>query len=164
MNTMMRFRLIAALILTAALAVPAAAQKQVPFDGAMQGREIDTPQGGPPPTTLSVDGRTRGIATHVGQFSFSYQLTVTLANGTATGSAQLIAANGDSIFTTVVGQGTPTDTPGVNRIVEINTITGGTGRFVGAVGSFTVERLVTLATGFTSGSFRGTITSPGAAH
>jgi hypothetical protein len=49
-------------------------------------------------------------------------------------------------------------------ITEINTITGGTGRFAGAQGSFTVERLVNLATGFTSGSFHGTITSPGAAH
>ena len=164
MNTMMRSRLIAALILTAALAVPAAAQKQVPFKGAMQGREIDTPQGGPPPTTLLVDGRTRGIATLVGQFSFTYQITVNLANGSSIGSAQLIAANGDSIFTTIVGQGEPTDIPGVNRIVEINTITGGTGRFAGAVGSFTVERLLTLATGFTSGSFHGTMTSPGAAH
>ena len=76
----------------------------------------------------------------------------------------MIAANGDSIFTTIVGQGQPTDTPGVNRIAEINTITGGTGRFAGAVGSFTVERLVNLSTGFTSGSFHGTITSPGAAH
>ena len=164
MNTMMRSRLIAALILTAALAVPALAQKQVPFKGAMQGREIDTPQGGPPPTTLLVDGRTRGIATLVGQFSFTYQLTVTLANGTATGSGHLIAANGDSIDTTIVGQGEPTDIPGVNRIVEINTITGGTGRFAGAVGSFTVERLLTVATGFTSGSFHGTMTSPAAAH
>jgi hypothetical protein len=164
MNTMMRSRLIGALILTAALAVPAAAQKQVPFKGAMQGHEIDTPQGGPPPTTLSVDGRTRGIATLVGQFSFTYQLTVTLANGTATGSGHLITANGDSIDTTIVGQSEPTATPGVLSITEIDTITGGTGRFAGAQGSFTVERLVTQATGFTSGSFHGTMTSPGAAH
>ena len=167
MNTMMRSRIylpIVALILTAGLVVPAAAQKQVPFKGAMQGREIDTPQGGPPPTTLSVDGGTRGIATLVGQFSFTYQITVNLASDSGIGSAQLIAANGDSIFTTIVGQGEPTDIPGVNRIVEINTITGGTGRFAGAVGGFTVERLITLATGFTSGSFHGTMTSPGAVH
>jgi hypothetical protein len=165
MKTVMRSNIcvLAAMIVAATLAV-AASHKQVPFKGSLQGQEIDTPQGGPPPTTLSVDGNTTGIATHVGQFSFSYQLTVTLANGTATGSAQLIAANGDSIFTTIVGQGEPTDTPGVNRIVEINTITGGTGRFAGAAGSFTVERLVSLATGFTSGSFHGTITSAGAAH
>jgi hypothetical protein len=154
--------LIAALILTAALAVPAATQNLVPFNGAMQGHENDTPQGGPPPTTLNVDGNTTGIATHVGQFSFSYQLTVTLANGTSTGSAHLIAANGDSIYTTVAGSSEIT--AGVASITEINTITGGTGRFAGAQGSFTVERLVNLGTGFTSGSFHGTITSPGAAH
>ena len=84
----------AAMLLTAALAVSAAAQNQVPFKGSLQGQEIDIPQGGPPPTTLSVNGRATGIATHVGQFSFTYQLTVTLANGTATGSAHLIAVMG----------------------------------------------------------------------
>ena len=155
---------VAAMLLTAALAVPAAAQKLVPFKGSLQGHEIDTPVGGPPPTTVNAVGSTTGIATHVGQFAFSYQLTITLANGTATGSAQLIAANGDRIFTTIVGSSEPTATPGVLSITEIDTITGGTGRFAGAQGSFTVERLVTQATGFTSGSFHGTITSPGAAH
>ena len=154
---------VAAMLLTAVLAVPAAAQKQVPFKGSLQGHETDTPEGGPPPTTLSVDGNATGIASHVGQFSFSYQLTVTLADGTATGSAQLIAANGDSIYTTVAGSSEMTATPGVFSITEINTITGGTGRFSGAQGSFTIERLINLATGFTSGSFHGTITSPGAA-
>jgi hypothetical protein len=89
---------------------------------------------------------------------------VTLENGTATGSAHLIAANGDSIYTTVAGSSEMTATPGVNSITEINTITGGTGRFSGAQGSFTVERLIDLATGFTSGSFHGMITSPGATH
>ena len=75
----------------------------------------------------------------------------------------MVAANGDMLFTTIVAQGTPDpDTPGVQRIVEIHTITGGTGRFAGAQGSFTVIRLVEGATGVTSGSFEGTITSPGA--
>ena len=75
------------------------------------------------------------------------------------------AANGDMIFTTLVGESHPVpDSPGVAQITEINTITGGTGRFVGAVGSYTVERLIDLGTGLTSGSFHGTITSPGAAH
>ena len=155
---------VAAMLLTAALAIPAAAQKQVPFKGSLQGHENDTPQGGPPPTTLSVDGSAKGIATHVGQFSFAYQLTVNLANGSATGSARFIAATGDSVDTTITGSSELTATPGVASITEVNTITGGTGRFAGAEGSFTVERLVNLATGFTSGSFHGTITSPGAAH
>ena len=166
MNTMMRsgvYLSIAALILTAVLVVPAAAQKQVPFKGSLQGQEIDTPQGGPPPTTLSVNGSTTGIASHVGQFSFTYQLTVTLANGTATGSGHLIAANGDSVYTTITGSSDVT-TPGLVRIMEIDTITGGTGRFAGAQGSFAVERFVISATGFTSGSFHGMITPPGAVH
>jgi hypothetical protein len=88
----------------------------------------------------------------------AWNVTVNLATGAGTGYAQLTAANGDSIYTTLVGQGEPTDTPGLNRIVEINTITGGTGRFSNVGGSFTLERLVDLTTGFTSGSFHGTIT------
>jgi hypothetical protein len=150
----------AAMILTAALAVPAAAQKQVPFSGAIQGREFYVSQ---PPAALSVDGSGTGIATQLGQFTVAWKATVNLTDLLGIGSYHLIAANGDSIFTTLVGQGEPTDTPGVDRIVEINTITGGTGRFAGAKGSFTVERLVDLATGLTAGSFHGTITSPGSA-
>ena len=167
MHTILRSRInlpMAALILTVALAIPVAAQQLVPFNGAMQGREIDTPQGGPPPTTLLADGSVRGIATLVGQFSLTYTLTVNLANGTATGSAHLIAANGNSIFTTIVGSSQPSGTPGVLSITEVNTVTGGTGRFAGATGSFITERLVNAATGFTSGSFHGMITPPGATH
>jgi hypothetical protein len=149
-----------AMIVAILLALSAAAgQKLVPFKGSLQGSEIDTPEGGPPPTTLSVDGSTTGLATHVGQFSFSYHLTVTLATGHATGTGHLIAANGDSIDTTIEGQGTETDTPNVDSIVEMNIITGGTGRFSEARGNFTVERLLNMVTGVTSGSFQGTITS-----
>ena len=42
------------------------------------------------------------------------------------------------------------------------TITGGTGRFEGATGSFTAERLYDTVAGTTTGSFQGTISSPGA--
>ena len=153
----------AAMILTA-FAVPMAASEQVPFKGAMQGTEVEVPHGGPPTTTLSVTGTLTGIASHLGEFSITYQLTVNLANGTAIGSALLTAANGDSLSTTVAGSSELTATPNVASITEIDTITGGTGRFANARGSFTVERLVNLITGFTAGSFHGTITSPGAAH
>jgi hypothetical protein len=156
--------LMAALILTAELAVPAAAQKPVPFKGTIQAHETDTPQGGPPPTTASASGSGSGIGILLGEFSLTYELTINLANGTATGSAHWIAANGDSIDTTVAGSSEPTGTPGVLSITEIETISGGTGRFAGAQGSFTVERLVNVATGLTSGSFHGTIASPGATH
>src|ERR1700760_2155146 len=109
-NTM--YLRIATMLLTTVLAVSAAAQSRVPFNGSLQGKESSTPEGGPPPTTELVNGSARGIATAVGQFSFTYQLTVTLANGTGTGSAHLEAANGDSIYTTVAGSFSLTTTPG----------------------------------------------------
>lgn len=153
----------ATMILTSALAVPAAAQHQVPFKGAMQGQDTaHTP--GLFPGTVVVTTSGTGVGTHLGLFSFTQEATVTLAAATETGSAHWIAANGDSIDTTFTGSAEPTDTPGVISITEIHTITGGTGRFAGAQGSFTVERLHHGVTFLTAGSFHGTITSPGAAH
>jgi len=149
-----------AMILTAGLAVPAAAQQQVPFKGAMQGHDTDS---NPTNTTVVVTTNGTGLGTHLGEFSFTQVTTVTFANGTNKGSATWIAANGDSIFTTILGSGEFLPS-GLISITEINTITGGTGRFVGAQGSFTVERLASPVTFLTSGSFHGTITSPGAAH
>jgi hypothetical protein len=145
------------------LVVPLLAQKQVAFKGFLQGKEIDILQG-TPPTTLSVDGTVSGIATHLGQYTYKYHVTVNLATGSGVGTGQLIAANGDIIFVSIAGQGVDTETPGISSIVETDTITGGTGRFSGASGTFTIERLVEMATGNTSGSFHGTITPPGAAH
>lgn len=52
--------------------------------------------------------------------------------------------------------------PGVLSIRETATITGGTGRFAGATGSFTAERVFNIATSITTGSFEGAISSPGA--
>lgn len=148
-----------AMFLTAALAGPAAAKNQVPFHGSVQGVEIDEVQG----TALLVDGSGTGIATHLGRFTVTWEATVNLLDGSGIGSFHFIAANGDSIFTEDLGQAESTGTPGVLHIVEINTITGGTGQFEGATGSFILERLLD-PTGFTSGSFRGIITSPGTAH
>src|SRR6266851_7100329 len=91
----------AAMILTAALAIPAAAQKQVPFMGAMQGHDTVSP--GPSPTTALLRTTATGTGTLLGQFSFTQELTINGANLTDTGSAQWIAANGDIIYTTVVG-------------------------------------------------------------
>jgi hypothetical protein len=137
----------------------AATDTQTPIKGTLQGQEADVLQGNPPQLIL-VDGSVSGIAAHLGLFTMTYKVTVTLPAGSSTGSAQLTAANGDMIFTTIVGQGTAVpNMPGLNQIVEINTITGGTGRFAEAKGSFTVDRLVDLATGLTSGSFNGMITS-----
>ena len=156
---------IAAVFLTVAFAAPAAAHRLVysSFRGAMQGTEIDMPQGSPTPTTLAATGHLPGIATVFGQFSFNYQLTVTLATATATGTATLMTTDGDSIYTTIAGSLETTTTAGISIITEFDKITGGRGRFTGAEGFFIVERLVNSlppGTGLTSGSFHGTIALP----
>ena len=160
----------ATIILTATLVVPTAAQNQVPFKGAMEGHDTDSP--GPLPGTVVVTTNGTGIGTHLGQFSFTQVSTVDLRAHTATGSTHWIAANGDTIDTTSTGAGGPTDAPPVCLglgevfigITEIHTIIGGTGRFAGAQGSFKVERHASPVTFKTCGSFQGGITSPGAAQ
>ena len=151
----------AAMLLALALAGAAMADdKLVPFSGSLQAHESATFPG---PGTLVADGSGEGIATHLGRFTLTWHFTVNTVAGSGTGPVHFIAANGDSIFTTAAGTSEPTSTPGVFHIMEVQTITGGTGRFANAKGSFIVDRLTDLNTGFTSGSFHGAITSPGSA-
>src|SRR6185369_12117525 len=109
------------------------------------------------PPILAVDGSGYGNATGLGRFTVIYEVEVNLSTRASIGSAHLIAANGDSIFTEIIGQGNPIEGSDYSFIVETNVITGGTGRFAGATGHFTVERLLNRVTGVTSGSFNGTI-------
>jgi hypothetical protein len=139
-------------------AVSAAAWHQVPFKGTFQGSDAVTP-----PATIATTAT--GTGTHVGRLSVTAVLTITSASG-GTGTSHWIAANGDSIDTTFVASAIP----GANvfTITEDHIVGGGTGRFSGAQGSFTVHRTRVVAlsddgTHVTSGSFEGTITSPGAA-
>ena len=81
-----------------------------------------------------------GNATHLGKFTLDIPHVVNRANGTAIGSYEFTAANGDTLFADFTGIATPTATPGVLYIEETATITGGTGRFADATGSFTVEQ------------------------
>jgi hypothetical protein len=172
MKTITRFRIylpMAAMILTA-VAIPAAAQTQVPFKGTFQGNDTVTPG--------TIIQSITGIGTLVGQFSATALLTLGPSGGT--GAAHWNAANGDSIDTTVVGSPEPVDMApcqvagaqpgdGYAKITEIHTVTGGTGRFAGAQGSFTVtlyhDKVPSSdGTHGTCGSYTGTITPPGAAH
>ncbi len=82
---------------------------------------------------------------------------VNRSNSTATGFYYFVTANGDTLNATFTGQATPTSTPGVLSIVETATITGGTGQFAHATGSFVCERLFDTIAGTTDGSFKGTI-------
>ena len=161
---------IAAMILTAALAIPAAAQRLVPFKGTFQGNDTVTP-----PTLTQ---RITGVGTLVGQFSST--TSITFGPSGATGTTRWIAANGDTIDTTNVGSAEQVDMSACQvvgaqpedtyaKVTEIHTITGGTGRFAGVQGSFTLtlyHDVVPRSDGThgTCGSYSGTITPPGAAH
>lgn len=152
-------RSFAGTFLIAALASPATVHAQparahpVPFKGSIQMVETVAVQF---PTLFSV-GNGTGEATHLGEFTVARQAVVDIPTDVATGFAQFTAANGDRVLTQFVGQSDPTGDPDVLLISEMYTITGGTGRFAGAKGSFSVERSFNLVTGATAGSFDGTI-------
>jgi hypothetical protein len=137
-------------------AAPAAEERQLLLKGSFEATE--THEFGP--GIMFVDATGVGNATHLGLFTYDLEAAVSLPSLSATASAALIAANGDIIFGEGSGQGTPTRTPNIVSIVETYTITGGTGRFAGATGNFTVERLLDRATLVSSGTITGTIVLP----
>ena len=132
--------------------------QEVPFKGRLEGTATITP-GTPPFVSVSIEGT--GNATHLGRFTLEIPHVVNTTNRTSTGTYEFTAANGDTLTAGFTGQATLT-APGVLSIVETATITGGTGRFADATGSFTVERLFNQVTGLTTGSFDGAISSRGA--
>jgi hypothetical protein len=143
------------------LAGPVSAGEQVPFRGNLEGMRVSFTLIDPQHAASEVDAT--GEATHLGQYELVLAGTVTLNDPvrTAVGTFQFVAANGDTLTGTLTGISTPTATPGVNQIVETAIITGGTGRFAGATGGFTTDRLIDFATLLTIGSFEGTISTTG---
>jgi hypothetical protein len=158
---MNRYRFAAGLALVVlgalALAGPVAAGTQVPFKGRLEGNVTVMPL---TPPLLDVDVEAAGEATHLGQFTLDIPHVVNLATRTAIGTYEFTAANSDKVYATFTGIATPTAIPGVLYIEETATITGGTGRFAGATGSFTSERWYDTIAGTTIGSFEGTISKP----
>jgi hypothetical protein len=136
------------------LAGPAAAGEQVPFKGSLEG----TVTRSLPPPPISVLVEADGNATQLGRFTVEIPHLVVPPNGA--GFYHFVAANGDTLTAEFTGVSAPA-APGFLYIVETATITGGTGRFAGATGSFVCERLYDIAAGTTIGYFDGTISRPG---
>src|SRR5438034_9290573 len=149
--------LLAAISLIAVLATSAVASEQVPFRGSLAAVQSGEVLGG----FLIVDGSGAGSATELGRFAMTFHVEVDLGTLIGVGTATFVAANTDSLSTSFTGHATPTPDPNVFTLEEVETITGGTGRFAGVTGSFTLERVVNLVTGVSSGSFNGTILNPG---
>jgi hypothetical protein len=114
-----------------------------------------------PPTTLRVTGKDTGEATHLGHFTAIYEDVVYIPATTGTGTLTFTAANGDELFTRYEGGQTEFVPPDLSTLTLVATITGGTGRFAAATGTFTIIRIlvVNFATGIgtESGSFEGQI-------
>jgi len=144
-------------ILVVGTTLAASASKPLPFKGSL--KALETYQANGPTVFVTATGA--GEGTQLGRYTVSYEVEVDLPTGTGTGlSSHFVAANGDSLFAEGSGQATPTEDPSVFLIAETYTITGGTGRFENASGSFTLNRVVNLATGVTSGTMNGTIILP----
>lgn len=134
------------------------AAQSAPFKGSFEGTQTLTPL--QPPFGL-VNGSATGNATQLGLFTVKFPHTVNFATRTGEGTFTFTAANGDTLTADFTGQaqGGP-----IVSIVEHATVTGGTGRFAGATGTFTVQRRFDRASGTTEGSFEGTISSVGAGN
>jgi hypothetical protein len=144
--------LVAAFTLSLASVAVSAAAAETPFKGTVNAVETGTVVF----PTLFFDRVGTGTATQLGRYTEHVTGQVNLPTRHGIGAATFTAANGDTLTATVDGQATPAS-PGVISIVEVYTITGGTGRFAGATGTFTLESIENQATGVSSGTFSGAI-------
>jgi hypothetical protein len=133
-----------------------------PFNGSFSGTFTITST---TPTTKATITAT-GNYEHLGKTTVLGKASMTGASEcggfTATEQETFTAANGDQIFATAIDVACPTSNPNVIHVTASSTITGGTGRFAHASGSFTTQVSATAAsptatTGTISGTSTGTI-------
>lgn len=137
------------------------ATSSLPFKGTLEGRHLSrTPMD--PPFVFDRFGMT-GQSTHLGRFELVVESRVNFGARPVTGAGTytFIAANGDRLvadhtgFSALVAPGSVLITE--RAVVDPDR---STGRFAGAEGTFTVERLADAATGvggITSGTVEGTL-------
>jgi hypothetical protein len=147
------FAVVAATAVSLGSIAVSAGAAETPFKGTVNADETAVVT--PPTASVTRDGT--GTATYLGKYTEHITLQIFLPTSHATGAATFTAANGDTLTAIVDGQATPTATPGVLSIVEVYTITGGTGRFADATGTFTLHSIVNQATGLSSGTLSGAI-------
>jgi hypothetical protein len=144
-------------------AAPAAAHL-LPFKGTLEGRHISRTPVNPPIVFDRFEAE--GQATQLGRFELVIEATVNFGARPVTGAGTytFTAANGDRLVADHTGASALVK-PGTVLITEHAVIdpNRSTGRFAGAEGTFTVERLADAATGvggLTVGSVEGTISVP----
>lgn len=129
---------------------------RLPFTGTMQSNESYSTVF----PTLFVTANGSGESTQLGQFTVSYHIEMNLVDLSEIESAHFAGINGDSLQAKGMGQAIEDRTPGMYNMIEIYTITGGTGRFTNAGGTFTLKRLVSITAGVASSIFEGYVLIP----
>src|SRR5205823_7232068 len=99
--------LLAAISLIAVLATSAVASEQVPFRGSLAAVQSGEVIGG----FLIVEGSGTGRATELGRFAVTFHEEVDLSTGIGTGTFTFVAANGDTLSSSFIGNATPTPDP-----------------------------------------------------
>jgi hypothetical protein len=127
-----------------------------PFKGTFQSTETSVTVF----PTMSVTGRGSGQSSELGDFTINYQAEISLLDLSSIESAEFTGTRGDSLRAEAVGQAVENRTPGMLNVVDIYKITGGSGRFNNASGTFTLNRLVSATTGASSSTFEGYILIP----
>ena len=107
--------------------------------------------------TLFVTGNGSGESTELGRFTARYQMEAKLMDMSVIESISFTGTSGDSLEASAVGQAIEDRTPGMFKVVEIYTITDGRGRFAGASGTLTLNRLLSFTAGVASSTFEGYI-------
>jgi hypothetical protein len=144
--------LVAAFGVSLAIVAVGASAAETPLKGTVNA--IETGQVVFPSRFL--DRKGTGTATQLGRYTEHVVMTINIPTLSSMGAATFTAANGDTLTASVVGQATRTG-PTALSIVEVYTITGGTGRFAGATGAFTLKSTLDQTTGVSTGTFSGTI-------
>jgi hypothetical protein len=155
----------AAILIVLGLAGPAPAGEQVPFNGRFEGLHVSrTPIA---PGEFFDRFEVTGQANQLGAFELVIEAFVDFGTlpPIAEGRMTFTAANGDLLVADFQGSSALV-VPGLVLITEHAIVDPdlSTGRFAGATGAFTLERLADAATGVTGvteGAFKGTISSPG---
>jgi hypothetical protein len=147
------FALVAASAVALASSAVSAVAAETPFKGKITAVETSQLVFFP---IVSVNREGTGTATYLGKYTEHATFQVNVLTMSSTGAATFTAANGDTLSASIVGQATRIG-PTTLSIVEVYTITGGTGRLAGATGTFTLENTLEQTTGVSSGTFSGAI-------
>src|SRR5205823_15134272 len=138
---------------------PVTAGDQVPFNGTWAGQTVSAAPLPDDPFVIAVVSTGTGQATHLGRFTMTSPHLSYLLTGFAEGEQNFTAANGDTLTAHFSGFFTPT-ADGLLAADLQATITGGTGRFAGATGSYTFSIVFDPATFQSVATIAGTISRP----